>query len=489
MAPSGSLSNTTRKRAAPPPGARNNPNCSGSAWRPAPWGCAAAAQLAPGVSTLPGAAGDLVVDQLRSRLTFIFTTRMSIQCPMSRCAFVPVPPLAGSVVVGERRGWWVRGLMGMVVLGVLTSWLSGPPDDGRDVPLSYVTSPEARATLERKIGQMLVVGFRGMSVEDAGLVAEQIRGGQVGGVVLFDVDVLNGEQVRNIRSPDQVRMLINGLEREAGGTLLVAVDQEGGRVTRLKEHYGFPPTLSQRELAQRGVKTTRQQAAVTARTLSQLGINVNLAPVIDLDINPASPAIGAFSRSFSADTRIVSEHAQAVIHAHHEQGVLTAVKHFPGHGSATADSHGGFVDVSETWSEAELAPYRALIHDGMVDIVMTAHVFNRHLDPDWPATLSPSTIIGLLRQRLGFDGVVMADDMQMGAIAEHYSLETVLRQAIVAGIDVLMFTNNNPRTYEPDVAPKAINIIAGLVEDGTISRTRIDESVRRIEALKKRLSR
>ncbi|HEX8761395.1 MAG TPA: glycoside hydrolase family 3 N-terminal domain-containing protein [Pseudonocardiaceae bacterium] len=392
-------------------------------------------------------------------------------------------------MVGDRRGWWVRGLLGMVLLGVLTSWLSGPPDDGQDVPLRYVRSSEARAALERKIGQMLVVGFRGMSVEDAGLVGEQIRGGQVGGVVLFDVDVLNGEQVRNIRSPDQVRMLINGLEQEAGGTLLVAVDQEGGRVTRLKEQYGFPPTLSQRELAQRGVKATREQAAVTARTLSQLGINVNLAPVIDLDINPASPAIGAFGRSFSADTQIVSEHAQAVIHAHHELGVLTAVKHFPGHGSATADSHRGFVDVSDTWSEVEHAPYRALIHDGMVDIVMTAHVFNRHLDPDWPATLSPSTITGLLRQRLGFDGVVMADDMQMGAIAERYSLETALQQAIVAGIDILVFANNNPRTYEPDIAPKAINIIAGLVEDGTISPARIDESVRRIEALKKRLSR
>jgi beta-N-acetylhexosaminidase len=247
--------------------------------------------------------------------------------------------------------------------------------------------------------------------------------------------------------------------------------------------------MSQRELAQHGVKATREQAWVTARTLSQLGINVNLAPVVDLDVNPASPAIGAFGRSFSADTQIVSEHAQAVIEAHHEHGVFTAVKHFPGHGSATADSHRGFVDVSNTWSEAELDPYRALIHDGIIDIVMTAHVFNHHLDPEWPATLSPSTITGLLRQRLGFDGVVMADDMQMGAIAEHYSLQTALRQAIVAGIDIITFANNNPRTYEPDIAPKAINIIAGLVEDGTISDARIDESVRRIEALKKRFSR
>ncbi len=392
-------------------------------------------------------------------------------------------------MVGDRRRWWLRGLAGMVVLVGLVGCLTGPAGGGQDGPVRQVRSSEERAALERKIGQMVLVGFRGMSVDDAGPVVEQIRAGQVGGVVLFDVDALNGEPVRNIRSPDQVRALVNGLQQTAGGALLVAVDQEGGRVTRLKEQHGFPPTVSQHELAQRGAKATREQAAETARTLSQLGINVNLAPVVDLDVNPASPAIGALGRSFSADAQVVSEHARAVIEGHHERGVLTAVKHFPGHGSAAADSHRGFVDVSATWSEAELDPYRALIRDGMVDMVMTAHVFNRNLDPEWPATLSPSTITGLLRQRLGFGGVVVADDMQMGAIAEHYGLETALRQAIVAGVDVITFANNNPRAYEPDIAPRAINIIAALVEDGTISEARIDESVGRIRALRQRLSR
>ncbi|MGH3775694.1 MAG: glycoside hydrolase family 3 N-terminal domain-containing protein [Pseudonocardiaceae bacterium] len=387
---------------------------------------------------------------------------------------------------GDGRGWWACGLAGMVVLA---GCLTGPSHGGQDVPPMRVRSSEERAALERKIGQMLLVGFRGMSVDDAGLLVEQIRAGQVGGVVLFDVDALNSEPVRNIRSPYQVRMLVHGLQQAAGGALLVAVDQEGGRVTRLKEQYGFPPTASQRELAQHGMKATREQAAVTARTLSQLGINVNLVPVVDLDVNPASPAIGALGRSFSADAQVVSEHARAVIEAHHEQGVLTAVKHFPGHGSAAADSHRGFVDVSATWSTPELDPYRTLIHDDMVDMVMTAHVFNRNLDPEWPATLSPSTITGLLRQRLGFGGVVVSDAMQMGAIAEHYSLETALRQAIVAGVDILTFANNNSRAYEPDIAPKAISIIATLVENGTISEARIDESVGRIRAIKQRLSR
>ena len=359
-------------------------------------------------------------------------------------------------MVGDGRRWWVRGLAGMAVLVGLAGCLSGPaglpaggqraPEGGgQDGSLRQVRSSEERPALERKIGQMVLVGFRGMSVDEAGPVVEQIRAGQVGGVVLFDRDVLNGEPVRNIRSLDQVRALVNGLRQAAGEALLVTVDQEGGRVRRLKEQYGFPSTASQRELTQRGVVATREQAAQTARTLSQLGINVNLAPVVDLDVNPASPAIGALGRSFSADAQVVSEHARVVIEGHHERGVLTAVKHFPGHGSAAADSHRGFVDVSATWSEAELDPYRALIHGGMVDMVMTAHVFNRNLDPKWPATLSPSTITGLLRQRLGFSGVVIADDMQMGAIAEHYGLETALRQAIVAGVDIITFANKNHR--------------------------------------------
>ncbi|MGH3815831.1 MAG: glycoside hydrolase family 3 protein [Pseudonocardiaceae bacterium] len=390
---------------------------------------------------------------------------------------------------GGGRRWWMCGLAGTVVLAWLAGCLSGPAPGDQDGPVGQARPAHESAALERKIGQMMLVGFRGTSVGDAGPVVEQIRAGQVGGVVLFDVDVLTGEPVRNVRSPDQVHALVDGLQRVAGGSLLVAVDHEGGRVTRLKERYGFPATLSQHESARRGVAVTREQAAQTARTLSHVGINVNLAPVVDLNVNPESPAIGALDRSFSADAQVVSEHARAVIDGHHEQGVLTAVKHFPGHGSAIADSHRGFVDVSGTWSEAELNPYRALIGNGMVDMVMTAHVFNRNIDPEWPATLSPSTITGLLRQRLGFNGVVVADDMQMGAVAEHYGMETALRQAIVAGVDIITFANNNPRVYQPDIAPRAINIIAAMVEDGTISETRIDESVARIRALKQRLSR
>jgi beta-N-acetylhexosaminidase len=204
----------------------------------------------------------------------------------------------GDDMVGDGLRWWVRGVVGMAVLMGLAGCLSGPSHGGRDGSLLHVRSSAERAALERKIGQMILVGFRGMSVDDAGLVVEQIRAGQVGGVVLFDVQARNSQPVRNIHSPEQVRMLVNGLQRAAGGELLVAVDQEGGRVTRLKEQYGFAASMSQRELAARGVKATGEQAAVTARVLSQVGINVNLAPVVDLDVNPESrqsePSVVAF---------------------------------------------------------------------------------------------------------------------------------------------------------------------------------------------------
>ena len=172
-------------------------------------------------------------------------------------------------MVGDVRCGWVRRLAGMVVLLGLAGCLAGPAAGGRGgTPLSHETSSDEREALERKIGQMILVGFRGLNADDAAPVIEQIQAGQIGGVILFDVDVLTGESVRNIRSFDQVQALVTGLQQAAGGALLVAADEEGGRVTRLKEEYGFRPTLSQRELAQRGVKATREQADQTARTLS-----------------------------------------------------------------------------------------------------------------------------------------------------------------------------------------------------------------------------
>ena len=337
--------------------------------------------------------------------------------------------------------------------------------------------------LERQIGQMLMVGFRGLSVDEGDPILRDIREYGVGTVVLFDFDVTLQSGPRNIASLEQVEQLVASLQARAEREVLVCVDQEGGRVCRIKERLGFPALPSAQALgtADDGEETARLAGAV-ARALADLGIRFNLAPVVDVNLRPDNPVIGGNERSFSADAEVVIRQARSFVEAHRRAGVLCALKHFPGHGSSTADSHLGVADVTDTWSPSELEPYRRLLGEGGVDAVMTAHVFHRGLDPNHPATLSSAILQGLLRDELGFEGVVVSDDMQMGAIANHYGFEQALRLAIEAGVDMIALANNT--LYEPDVVPRAVAAIAGMVEAGQISRARIEASCQRIERLR-----
>jgi beta-N-acetylhexosaminidase len=361
---------------------------------------------------------------------------------------------------------------------------------GSPPPASAPTSPAAEpdpAHLDFMIGQMLLVGFRGLEVEGEHFILRDIRERHLGGVVLFDYDVPTQQPVRNIRSPSQVKALIASLASAAATPLLVAIDQEGGIVARLKERHGFPPSVSHQHLGElNNLETTHQQATLLASTLGGLGINLNLAPVVDLCVNPDNPVIARYERCFSADPQTVAGHALQFIQAHHQQGVLCTLKHYPGHGSSTADSHRGLVDVTDTWSRDELEPYARIIRAGQADAIMTAHVFNARLDDQDPATLSPATITGILRQELNYGGVVISDDMQMGAIARYYGFETAIQKAIQAGVDMLAFANNS--VYEEDVAERAIQVIRDLVQAGTISQARIEASYRRIQRLKSRFT-
>ncbi len=346
---------------------------------------------------------------------------------------------------------------------------------------------EISANLDIKIGQMLMVGFRGLEVNNEHFIVQDIRKRHVGGVILFDYDVPTQQPVRNIESPSQLKALIASLKSASANPLLVAIDQEGGIVTRLKERHGFPPTVSHQHLGEiNNLETTHKHATLIAKTLADLGINLNLAPVVDLCINPDNPIIARYERCFSADPLVVTRHAMQFIQAHHQEGVLCALKHFPGHGSSTADSHLGLTDITHTWSRVELDPYVRLIEAGQADAIMTAHVFIANLDNQYPATLSQITITGILREQLNYDGVVISDDMQMGAIVSHYGFEMAIQKAIEGGVDILVFANNS--VYEEDVARRAIEVIRELVQTDTIREARIDESYRRIQRLKSRLT-
>lgn len=337
--------------------------------------------------------------------------------------------------------------------------------------------------LRRKLAQMVLVGFRGLSLDEDNPIVIDIHNRNIGGVVLFSYDVALQQWNRNIESSAQVAALNASLQDLAATPLIIAVDQEGGRVARLNERFGFPPTLSAQELGERNDPAfTYEAAAQMARTLKAVGVNHTFAPVVDLNTNPDNPIIGAIGRSFSADPSVVIEQAAAFIRAHRDHGVTTTLKHFPGHGSSRDDSHLGFVDVTDVWQPVELEPYRQLIAQNLVDAVMTAHVFNAQLDPDSVATLSQPIITGILREELGFDGVVFSDDIQMGAIADNYGFEDAVVRTVEAGVDVIAIANN--LVFDPEIATRIIELLAAAVADGRLSEARIDASCRRIMALK-----
>ena len=344
----------------------------------------------------------------------------------------------------------------------------------------------AELSLSDKIGQMLMIGFRGLSVDESSPVVQDIESGRIGGVILFDRDVTLNSDERNIQSPRQVKDLISSLKSFNKEKLLVSVDQEGGQVNRLKEKYGFPASVSQEYLGKlNNPETTAFYGSRTATTLAECGFNLNFAPDVDLNTNPDNPVLGKKERCFSADPAIVTENAEIIIDEHHKKKVLCTIKHFPGHGSSTADSHLGFVDVTNTWNEIELIPFNIIIEDGKADIVMTAHIFNANLDKKYPATLSKNVIDGILRKQLGFEGVVISDDMNMKAISDHYGLEQAIELAINAGVDILMFGNNV--VFNENIASEAMYIIIDLVGNEKITEDRIDESYRRIMRIKEKI--
>lgn len=345
-------------------------------------------------------------------------------------------------------------------------------------------------TLRRYAAQMLMVGFKGDSIDANSDAVRYVRDLRVGGIILFDVDLTGSATIgsRNITSKEQLAKLTSDLRRYADYDLLIAVDQEGGRVCRLKEQYGFQPTVSAEYLGEVNNRdTTYMYGERMAREMAEVGLNVNLAPLLDVNVNKDCPVIGKLHRSFSSDAQAVADNAGWFIDAHHAHGVLCSVKHFPGHGSAASDSHYGLTDVTDTWKREELEPFRQMVEADKVDMIMTAHIFNRQLDKNLPATLSKNIIQGVLRDELGFDGVVVTDDMYMQGIIDHYSIKDAVVLAINAGADMLVMGNNISTGFEPDRPFHIVDMIVKAVKDGEISEQRLIESHNRIEKLLKRL--
>ena len=337
------------------------------------------------------------------------------------------------------------------------------------------------------LGQLFLVGFDGCTLAHSPWLRAALNHDQVGGVLLFDRNV--DGSVQNFSSPADLRCLTTELRQQAAGPLLIAVDQEGGKVRRLKEKNGFPATRSAAELGKEPPAcSTSLAAAAMAATLAEYGINFNLAPVADLNLNPASPIIARWERSFGSSATQVAAHCQAFIAAHHSCGIACCLKHFPGHGSARGDTHLGFVDITHDWQAIELEPYRILIDAGCADAIMTAHVTHRglELNDTLPASLSPAVLTALLREKLGFNGVIVSDDLQMKAITAQYGYKEAVRRAVLAGTDLLIVGNNLLR--HPDALAEGIATVAELLAQGMLDEERIRASLARIAHLKQQIN-
>lgn len=345
---------------------------------------------------------------------------------------------------------------------------------------------DAQVSLRRKIGQMVMVTFVGDSLEKSSASLDTMKAdlanGFVGGTILFTWS-------NNLKRPQQIAHLTSELQRRASVPLLIATDEEGGQVARLSGSNGFAATPSAYQMGTltNSESYTRSTAATMADWFFQTGINVNLAPVVDVNVNPSSPAIGALGRSFSSDPTTVTAHAGWFIDEFRKMNLLTTLKHFPGHGSATKDSHLGLVDITKTWTEGELVPYRQLLSQGVVDMIMTAHVFNAALDSIYPATLSEKVLSGLLRRDLGYHGVIVSDEMSMKAIVNSYGFDEAILLAVNAGVDILLY-NKNLDSAGFSLSRHVVDLIEQSVSKGTIAASRIDESYNRIMTLKQRLT-
>ena len=360
--------------------------------------------------------------------------------------------------------------IGFILTGLLASFYS----------FSQQQTAAKPDSLDIKIGQMLMVGFSGKEVAHDDPILKEIAKGMVGGVILFEKNIADSNSYIHLKQ------LTYALKAPAPIPLIMAIDQEGGRVNRLKTKYKFPKSVTAEYLGQLdNPDSTRFYAEIIAATLSGLGFNVNFAPVLDVASNPDNPVIAKAGRSYSADPMKVAQHAAITIEAQNHVNVLSVGKHFPGHGSSEADTHKGVADVTRTWDKSELIPYEILLKANLLPAVMSAHIVNNKLDPDGlPGTLSKAILQGILRDQLHFNGVVFSDDMQMHAITKYYGLETAIELGVNAGLDILIFSNNIQQSKDRTVG-HVHQIIRDMVDSGKIPMSRIDESYARIMKMKR----
>ena len=317
-------------------------------------------------------------------------------------------------------------------------------------------------SMKEKVGQMVMIGFHGTDPNDD--TAFMLNNFHVGGVIFYE---------RNMKSKEQVKSLVSGLQKQSDGDvpLFVGIDEEGGLVSRMKE--SLPPPPSQREIGDAGDSgNARKSAKDISVSLKDMGFNINFAPVADVG--------SGRGRSFSDDAATVADFTVEACKGYAEGGILCSLKHFPGIGKGIVDSHVELSDINSSLEELEnddLIPFARAIKELEPGRywVMVSHLRYPAIDPDSPASLSKAVTTGLLRERMGYEGIIITDDMEMGAVADGTTdFGTLAEKAVNAGADILLVCHEYPHQQA------AYNGILKAVEEGRISEKRIDDSLRRI---------
>lgn len=325
-------------------------------------------------------------------------------------------------------------------------------------------------TVEQKVGQLMMVGFAGLHMTDD--IAALVRGRQVGGVCMFK---------RNIEGPEQIAVLNEDLRELMADSvpLFIAVDQEGGNVVRISRGaLVLPGNMALG--ATRSAQLAYDAGKAQAEDLKLLGFNMNLAPVLDVNVNPRNPVIGI--RSFGDNPALVSAFGAEFIRGQQDGNIATVAKHFPGHGGTDVDSHRGLPVMKESKEQvmAQLEPFATAIRAGL-DGLMTAHVSTPTLTgDDLPATLSPKILTGLLRGELGFDGLVLTDELEMEAIAQRFGVGKAAVMAVTAGADMVLIP------WTPEKKLEVQQALLAAAASGEITRERLDAAVRHVLVVKAR---
>lgn len=273
--------------------------------------------------------------------------------------------------------------------------------------------------------------------------------------------------------------------REAAPEAWLSIDQEGGFVQRLTADMGFTDIPTAQELAAMGPAAAGPIFTAAAAELAEAGFNLNLAPVADLH-QDGNAVIGRWDRAFGTDPAAVAAWCGVFIDTMEAAGVACAIKHFPGHGRSSGDSHDGFVDLTDTWSFEEVEPFARLIESDHAHLLMGGHLINRRLDPSGePVTLSRPVLHGLLRRAMRYDGAVITDDLDMGAIRDHYSREEAIVGSLAAGNDLLLISNS--ANADPDLPRRAVDWVGAALERGDLTMDRLVDANARIDQLKGRL--